>query len=100
MWNKIKIYWNYFCFCWKARVHLVDNELFRNLPNERPRLKVEIRNLTGKVKMNKRRGKLTKAQMLRLMFYEALSQSEEETFGEEMMYVWALAALWAIEEKE
>ena len=100
MWKKIKLWYRYLVYCWKARPDLDDNKMFLELSNERPKLKVEIRALTGKVKMMKRRGGLTKAHYTRLMFYEALSTSEESTFQDEMVYVSSLLSLWAITKEE
>ena len=100
MWEKIKLYFRYVVYCWKARPNLEDNKMFLGLSEERPKLRVEIRNLTGKVKMQRRKDTLSKAHFLRLMFYEALTQSEEETFQEEMLYVSSLMSLWAITKEE
>lgn len=100
MWEKIKLYFRYVIYCWKARPDIGDNKMFLSLSEERPKLRVEIRNLTGKVKMQRRKETLSKAHFLRLMFYEALSQSEEETFQEEMLYVSSLISLWAITKEE
>ena len=100
MWEKIKLYFRYVIYCWKARPNLEDNKMFLGLSEDRPKLRIEIRNLTGKVKMQKRKVTLSKAHFLRLMFYEALAQSEEETFQEEMIYVSSLMSLWAITKEE
>ena len=97
MFKKIKIYLEYFKFCWKAKNLIFELDAFSSLPSdEGKRYNMEIRNLDRKIRARKKSGSLTKSLYFRSLLYEAFNAQENEEFSEELMFPFVMLAMWAI----
>ena len=97
MFKKIKMYLQYFKFCWKAKSLIFELDTFSKLPpDEGKRYNMEIRNLDRKIKARKKAGTLTKSLYFRSLLYESFNSQEDEEFTEELMFPFAMLAVWAI----
>lgn len=95
--NALKLYLNYFLFCWKAKSLISELDFFIGLPDDAgSRYNMEIRNLDRKIKARKKAGTLTKSLYFRSLLYESFNSQEDEEFSEELMFPFAMLAVWAI----
>jgi hypothetical protein len=97
MFKKIKLYLDYFKFCWKAKNLIFELDFFVKLSaDEGKRYNMEIKNLDRKIKARKKAGTLTKSLYFRSLLYESFNSQEDEEFSEELMFPFAMLAVWAI----
>jgi len=104
MFKKLKLYFQYFWFCWKARNLLADMDIFMSLPEDSgPKYNLEIRNLNRKIR-NRARNEtqqdgVTKSQYLRLLMYQTFNDQSSTEFDEDLQLPFVLLAAWAISRK-